>query len=115
MSDTTDLSIIIIIIFLFLLYVYYIRKVINAKYNIHNIKCNPVNLFLKSINADSAESIDNFAECVQLLGPGIHGTTLSPTSSTSSPTPAPAIDAESSANAADDITNFELPNLDILS
>jgi uncharacterized membrane protein len=69
MSDNTDLSIIIIILFSFIIYVYYVRRTIDAKYDIHNIKCNPINLFLKSINEDPEQSIDNFAECVQLLGP----------------------------------------------
>ena len=65
----TDLSIIFIIIFGYIAYIYYIKKIIYAKYDINNIKCNPVNLFLKSINADSADNIDDFAECVQLLNP----------------------------------------------
>jgi hypothetical protein len=69
MSDMTDLSIIFIIIFGYIAYIYYIKKIIYAKYDINNIKCNPVNLFLKSINADSADNIDDFAECVQLLNP----------------------------------------------
>lgn len=69
MSDTTDLSIIIILLVGFSVYIYYLRKMIDAKYDINNIKCNPVNLFLNSINADTPDSIDNFAECVQLLGP----------------------------------------------
>ena len=68
MSDSSDLSIIIILLFGFGFYVYYLRKMIDAKYDINNMKCNPVNLFLKSINAEPSESINNFAECVQLLG-----------------------------------------------
>jgi|LauGreSuBDMM15SN_2_FD.fasta_scaffold2526437_1 hypothetical protein len=68
MSDSTDLSIILILLIGFCIYVYYVRKIIDSKYDINNIKCNPVNLFLKSINADASESVDNFAECVQLLG-----------------------------------------------
>ena len=69
MSDTTDLSIVLIIIFGYIIYIFYIKKIIFAKYDINNIKCNPVNLFLKSINADSADNINDFAECVQLLNP----------------------------------------------
>jgi len=69
MSDTTDLSICILLLVGFGIYVSYVRKMIDAKYDIHNIKCNPINLFLKSIDADTSESINNFAECVQLLGP----------------------------------------------
>ena len=89
MSDNTDLSIIIILLFGFIIYVYYIRKTIDAKYDIHNIKCNPVNLFLKSINAEPSETIDDFAECVQLLGPR-------------KPTPAPVAntDANNSSNSS---------------
>ena len=87
MSDTTDLSIIIILIVLLTLYIYYVRKTIDAKYDINNIKCNPVNLFLKSINAEPSESINNFAECVQLLG--------SPND-----TPAANTDAKNSSNTS---------------
>jgi hypothetical protein len=68
MSDSTDFSIVIILLFGFTFYVFYLRKIIDAVYDINNIKCNPVNLFLKSINAEPSESINNFAECVQLLG-----------------------------------------------
>jgi hypothetical protein len=68
MSDSTDFSIVIILLFGFTFYVYYLRKIIDAVYDINNIKCNPVNLFLKSINEEPSESINNFAECVQLLG-----------------------------------------------
>ena len=69
MSDSTDLSIIIILLFGLFAYVIYVRRMIDAKYDINSIKCNPVNLFLKSINADTTDSIDNFAECVQLFTP----------------------------------------------
>lgn len=68
MSDSTDFTIIIVLLFGFVFYVYYLRKIIDSIYDIHNIKCNPVNLFLKSINAEPSESINNFAECVNLLG-----------------------------------------------
>ena len=69
MSDSTDLGIIIMLIVGLLLYVIYIRKLIDSKYDINSIKCNPINLFLKSINADMQESTNNFAECVQLFSP----------------------------------------------
>ena len=80
MSDTTDLSIILILIGGLIVYIYYVKNSINAKYDFNNMKCNPVNLFLKSINSYAEESIDNFAECVQLLGPH----------SNDSPAPAPS-------------------------
>ena len=69
MSDSTDLGIIILLILGLLIYVLYVRKMIDSKYDIHSIKCNPINLFLKSINADMQESTNNFAECVQLFTP----------------------------------------------
>ncbi len=69
MSDITDFSIILILLVGFNIYVYYIRKIIDSQHDINNIKCNPVNLFLKSIHAEPSESIDEFAQCVQLLGP----------------------------------------------
>jgi hypothetical protein len=69
MSDTKDFSIILILLIGFNIYVYYIRKIIDSQNDINNIKCNPINLFLKSIHAEPSESIDEFAQCVQLLGP----------------------------------------------
>jgi hypothetical protein len=69
MSDSTDLGIIIILIVGLLFYVIYVRKLIDSKYDINSIKCNPINLFLKSINADMYESTNNFAECVNLFTP----------------------------------------------
>ena len=75
MSDSTDLGIIIILIIGLLIYVLYVRKMIDSKYDIHSIKCNPINLFLKSINEDMEESTNNFAECVQLFTPDKNTTT----------------------------------------
>lgn len=69
MSDTTDLSIILILLVILYVYVSYVRKMIDAKYDIFNTKCSPVNLFLKSINSEPSEGINNFAECVQLFNP----------------------------------------------
>jgi hypothetical protein len=106
MSDSTDFTIVIVLLFGFIFYVYYLRKIIDALYDINNIKCNPVNLFLKSINAEPSESINNFAECVQLLG-----------SPNDTPTPVANTDANNSSNssssaeqAADEIAsaNFEI-------
>ena len=50
MSDSTDLGIIIMLIVGLILYVVYVRKMIDSKYDINSIKCNPINLFLKSIS-----------------------------------------------------------------
>ena len=69
MSDSTDFGIIIMLIVGLILYVIYIRNLIDSKYDINSIKCNPINLFLKSINTDMQESTNNFAECVQLFSP----------------------------------------------
>jgi len=69
MSDTTDLGIIVILLVILYLYVSYVKKLIESKYDIYNSKCSPVNLFLKSINSESSEGINNFADCVQLLNP----------------------------------------------
>lgn len=68
MSDTTDFTIVIILLFILIVYVSYIRKFIDSINNINNVKCNPVNLFLKSIYADSDEnSVNDFAHCVQSI------------------------------------------------
>lgn len=69
MSDTTDFTIVITLLFILICYVSYIRKLIDSVNDINNIKCNPVNLFLKSIYADSnsSEGIDDFADCVHEL------------------------------------------------
>jgi hypothetical protein len=69
MSDITDLTIVIILMVILICYTSYLRVLIEATFNINNVKCNPLNLFIKSINADSPDSIDDFAECVHLLGP----------------------------------------------
>jgi hypothetical protein len=69
MSDSTDLGIIILLIIGLLFYLLYVRKLIDSKYDIYSIKCNPINLFLKSINADMYESTNNFADCVKIFTP----------------------------------------------
>ena len=69
MSDTTDLGIILILLVILYIYVSYVRKLIDSKYDIFNTKCSPVNLFLKSIDSEPSEGINDFAECVQLLNP----------------------------------------------
>jgi len=74
MSDTTDLSIIILLLVILIGYVTYVRNLINAKYDVNSTKCDPLNLFLKSINSDSGEGINDFAECVQLLNPNTNPT-----------------------------------------
>jgi hypothetical protein len=94
MSDTTDFSIILILLVGFNIYVYYVRKIIDSQYDINNIKCNPVNLFLKSIYAEPSETIDEFAQCVQLLGPK---TILEPEET---PAPAPTTYVTNAKDAA---------------
>ena len=67
MSDTTDLGIIIILVFGLIINTFYVRRLIDSKYDINSIKCNPINLFLKSINEDPRDSVNSFGECVQLF------------------------------------------------
>jgi len=67
-SDSTDLGIIIILIIGLILYILYVQIIISTKFDIYSTKCNPVNLFLKSINSDHAESIKEFSECVKEFG-----------------------------------------------
>lgn len=67
MSDTTDLGIIIILVLGLIINTFYVRRLIDSKYDINSIKCNPINLFLKSINDDPREGTNNFAQCVQLF------------------------------------------------
>ena len=74
MSDTADLSIIVLLLFVLIIYIIYVTKIISAKYDVNNTKCDPLNLFLNSINSESSEGIDNFAECVQLLNPNTNPT-----------------------------------------
>ena len=74
---------------------YYIRKLIDSQNDINNIKCNPVNLFLKSIHAEPSESIDEFAQCVQLLGP--HQTILESKKEDEVPVPPPVNNANDAA------------------
>ena len=67
MSDSTDLSIILILVIGLILYVTYIRKIIDAQYTIQNKNCNPITMFINSINADPVDAVNNFGECVNLL------------------------------------------------
>jgi len=67
MSDSTDLSIILILVIGMILYVIYLRKVIDAQYTIQNKNCNPITMFINSINADPVDAVNNFGECVNLL------------------------------------------------
>jgi hypothetical protein len=67
MSDSTDLSIILILVIGMILYVIYLRKVIDAQYTIQNKNCNPITMFINSINADPIDAVNNFGECVNLL------------------------------------------------
>ena len=67
MSDSTDLSIILILVIGMILYVIYLRKVIDAQYTIQNKNCNPITMFINSINADPNDAVNNFGECVNLL------------------------------------------------
>ena len=67
MSDSTDLSIILILVIGLILYVIYLRKVIDAQYTIQNKNCNPITMFINSINADPIDAVNNFGECVNLL------------------------------------------------
>lgn len=104
MSDSTDFTIVIVLLFGFSFYVYYLRKIIDALYDINNIKCNPVNLFLKSINAEPSESINNFAECVQLLG-SPNDTPAANTDATNSSNTAGSAEAAADETA---LANFEI-------
>ena len=69
MSDTTDLSIIGLLMIGLILYMLYVKMKISTKHDINSIKCNPVNLFLKSINSDQEKSVKEFAECVKIFTP----------------------------------------------
>jgi competence protein ComGC len=67
MSDSTDLSIILILVIGLILYIIYVRKIIDAQYMIQNKNCNPITMFINSINAYPADGVNNFAECVNSL------------------------------------------------
>lgn len=64
MSDSTDRNIIMVITIGILLYLFYIKGNIKIKNDWLNVKCNPVKLFLKSINTDPVESVGTFSDCV---------------------------------------------------
>jgi len=67
MSDVTDFNIIFILVIFLIVYLIYIRGVLKAKQDIKYYKCNPVNLFLQSINADEETGVQNFQTCVNEL------------------------------------------------
>jgi hypothetical protein len=67
MSDITDRNIILVLVTAFIVYLFYIRGVVKAKKDIKRNKCNPVTLFLQSINADEATGVQSFQTCVNEL------------------------------------------------
>jgi len=64
MSDSTDCNIIIVISLGLIFYLFYLKGNIRIKNDWLNIKCNPITLFLSSINSDPIESIGTFSSCV---------------------------------------------------
>ena len=64
MSDITDRNIVFVLSLGFVLYLMYIKGLLKAKHDAKYFKCNPVNLFLKSINASEETGIHNFQTCV---------------------------------------------------
>lgn len=64
MSDQTDFSIVIILVVGLYFYLNYIKGQIKLKNDYYNRKCNPVTLFLSSINSNAEESIKQFSSCV---------------------------------------------------
>jgi hypothetical protein len=74
MSDITDRNIILVLVICLILYLVYIRGVLKAKRDVKYFKCNPVNLFLQSINADEETGIQNFQTCISQINNKIHPT-----------------------------------------
>ncbi len=64
MSDTTDRNIILVIVVVLIFFLVFIKGSIKLKNDWINIKCNPIRLFLNSINDDPAESTATFSNCV---------------------------------------------------
>jgi len=64
MSDQTDFSIVIILVVGLYFYLNYIKGQIKLKNDYYNRKCNPINLFLTSINSNTEDSIGKFSSCV---------------------------------------------------
>ena len=71
MSDTTDLNIIIVLATGYIVYLFYIKNIVKSTQDLKYYKCNPVNLFLQSINADETTGIKNFQTCVSQFNTGI--------------------------------------------
>ncbi len=64
MSDSTDRNIIMVITIGLLLYLMFVKSNIKIKNDWLNIRCNPIKLFLNSINKDPVESVGTFSDCV---------------------------------------------------
>ena len=69
MSDQTDCTIIIISIIGLIFYLNFIKGQIKIKEDYLNEKCNPVRLFLSSINSTADEGVSNFSSCVNSFKP----------------------------------------------
>ena len=64
MSDSGDRNIVMVLMTGLFFYMFYIKGNIKIKNDWLNVKCNPLKLFLTSINSDPVESIGTFSECV---------------------------------------------------
>jgi hypothetical protein len=64
MSDSEDRNVIMIMTIGVILYMMYVKSNISIKNDWLNVKCNPIKLFLKSINSDPVESVGTFSDCV---------------------------------------------------
>jgi len=64
MSDTTDRNIILVIVVGLIFFLLFVKGSIKLKNDWINVKCNPIRLFLNSINDDPAEGTATFSNCV---------------------------------------------------
>jgi hypothetical protein len=63
-NDITDRNIVIGLFILFFIYLAFVREKINITYNISELKCNPLYLFMSSIILSNTDSNNNFQNCV---------------------------------------------------
>jgi hypothetical protein len=64
MSDSSDRNIVMILTFGVVLYMFYVKGNLKIKNDWLNVKCNPLKLFLTSINSDPVASVGTFSDCV---------------------------------------------------
>ena len=67
MSDISDRNTVILVFIFAYIYINYIRIKINIKTDWHNLKCNPLNLWMGSFYKDATASNNDLKNCIDVM------------------------------------------------